>query len=392
MPTQKLLLVATLAAAFCPAETAAAERASTQPAALPAAEPTTAPAAMAAEGAGWPKKLAVGSDGFLQLGLLLQGWVVADFADELTSTLRLRRAEIGLKGEIVPGVVSYGVLIDPVKVLESKDTVLLVSNQDPAPTNAEKPESVTAKQPVSAISVLQDVLLTVNTPYVDVTAGQFKIPVSWEGYRSSAKLLFAERALVAKEFGDKRDLGLRLSKTFKYIGYAAGIFNGAGVNNLDGNNDKDVALRLEGYPIDGLVVAGVAYGTLGERKADVKDRYEADLRYERGPFLVQGEYILAHDLGKTGPATDRQGFYTAVAWTFWDILQPALRVGFFDPDLSTNVDPVVASGKDEVWHVDAGLNYYLRKNEAKLQLMYSRFQYETRAANNEFVLAGQVSF
>lgn len=373
MPTHKSLPVIAFAAACCLAAPVVAETASTQPASL-------------------PSRLSVGSGGFLQVGLLLQGWVVADYSDELASTLRLRRAEIKFGGDIVPGVVSYGLMIDPAKVLENKDTVLLVSNQDPAPSNADEPESVTARQPVSAISVMQDLHLTVTTPYVDVTAGQFKIPVSWEGYHSSAKLLFAERALVSKEFGDKRDLGLRLSKVFKYVGYAAGIFNGAGLNNLDIDNDKDVALRLEGYPIEGLVVAGVAYGTLGERKANVKDRYEADVRYQNGPFLLQGEYIFAHDLGKSAPATDKHGFYTAVAWTFWDMLQPALRVGFFDPDVSTDVDPASSAGKDEVWHFDGGLNYYLRQHEAKLQLMYSRSQYQTRTANNQVLLAGQVSF
>ncbi len=337
-----------------------------------------------------PKRLSVGTDGFIQAGLLMQGWFMLDRSNATTSTFRLRRAEITLKGEIVPKLVSYGVMFDPTKVLEHQDKTVEVKDQDPAPT---VPGSVTVKQPVSTTAVLQDFFLTVAaSPYVDVSLGQFKIPVSWEGYNSSAKLLFPERAIIAKEFGDKRDMGVRFGKTFSRFGYTAGVFNGAGPNALDTNNDKDVGLRLEGYPVEGLVLAGVVYGSIGDRKSSVKDRYEADVRFERGPLIVQAEYIRAHDIGKAAPATDADGFYGAVAWTLLGVLQPCVRVGYLDPDVDKNVDPATADGKDEVWHFDAGLNYYLRKNEAKLQLSYSRFQYGTKTANNEVILAAQIHF
>jgi phosphate-selective porin len=338
------------------------------------------------------KQLTVGTGGFFQPGLLLQGWFVATRSTETTSTFRLRRAELHAKGEIVAGRLGYGVMIDPAKLLEFQDKTLSVSDQSPAPSDPSKPETIDAKQPVSAVAILQDFFVTAMTSFVDVSLGQFKVPVSWEGYNSSSKLLFPERALVSREFGDRRDLGLRLAKSFKYFGYSAGVFNGAGQNNLDTDNNKNVALRLEAYPIQGLVLAGVVYATVGDRSSDVKDRYEADVRFERGPFLLQAEYIRAHDLGKSAPTTDAQGFYGAVAWTFLDVLQPSLRVGYLDPDVHANVDPMTASGKDEVWHIDAGLNYYLRKHEAKLQLSYSRLQYDTRPANNEVIFAGQVAF
>jgi len=339
-----------------------------------------------------PTKLSVGTGGLFQPGLLLQGWILMNHGDGTASTFRARRAEVHLKGEIVPGRVSYALMIDPAKVLEFRDTALPVANQNPPPLDPESPETVTAKQPVSAISVLQDFFITYKMPYVDISLGQFKIPVSWEGYNSSSRLLFPERALVSREFGDKRDLGLRLAKTFRYVGYSAGVFNGAALNNLDANNDKDLGLRLEGYPTSGLTVAGVVYASLGARSANVKDRYEADLRFERGPFLVQVEYIRARDLGSVGPAVEAHGFYGAAAWTFLDGFQSCLRVGFVDPDVARDVDPAVAGGKDEVWHVDAGLNYYVRKNEAKLQLAYSRFQYDNRTTQDEVILAAQAGF
>jgi hypothetical protein len=336
-----------------------------------------------------PRKLAVGTKGFLQPGILLQGWFLADRADETTSTFRIRRAELHLKGEIIPGRVGYAVMIDPAKVLEFQKEEVPVTGQEPPPTTA---GSVEVKQPVGAVSMFQDFFITYMTPYADVSIGQFKIPVSWEGYNSSSKLLFAERALVAREFGDKRDLGVRVAKSFQRFGYSAGVFNGPTLNNLDTNNAKDAALRLEGYPVKGLVLAGVVYGSIGQRgEPGTKDRYEADVRFERGPLLVQSEYIRAHDVGSSGTAVDAQGFYGAAAWTLLDVLQPAVRVGYLDPDVDKDLDPV-ADKKDEVWHFDVGLNYLLGKHAAKLQLDYSRFQFDDATANNELILAVQVSF
>ncbi len=327
-----------------------------------------------------PNKLSVGSEGLFQPGLLLQGWFRVTHEDETTSTFRMRRAEISAKGEIVPRLVAYAVMIDPAKVLESEEVTIEV-----APG-----EEVTISQPQSAISVFQDLFITFQSPYVDASIGQFKIPVSWEGYNSSSKLLFAERAPVAREFGDRRDIGLRLAKTWEYFGYSAGLFNGTTLNNLDNNNAKDAALRLEAYPVKGLVIAGVAYASIGDRgEPGAKDRFEGDVRYENGPFLVQAEYIRGHDVTSSGEA-DGHGFYGALAWTFAEVLQPALRIGYLDPDVDADL-PVSAS-KDELFHVDVGLNYFIQKHEAKLQLNYYRFEYDDRTPRDEVLLAAQVGF
>jgi hypothetical protein len=333
-----------------------------------------------------PKELAVGTEGLFKPGLLLQAWFFVDHAgdddpatEDTSLMFRMRRAEISAKGEIIPKLVAYAVMIDPAKVLEEQETTIVL----------EDGEEITVKQPPGAISVFQDLFITFQSEYLDASIGQFKIPVSWEGYNSSSKLLFAERAAVSREFGDKRDIGVRLAKTFEYFGYSAGLFNGSLLNNPDFNNAKDVALRLEGYPVSGLVVAGVVYTSIGDRgEPGTKDRFEGDLRYESGPFLFQGEFIRAHDVTSSGES-EGQGFYGALAFTFAEVLQPALRIGYLD----TNVDADVAAGsKDERVQVDVGLNYYLLKQEAKLQLNYSRFEYDDETPNNEVIFAAQVGF
>ena len=335
-----------------------------------------------------PKKLAVGTEGLFQPGLLLQGWFFVQDQDETKSSFRLRRAELSVKGEILPQRISYALMIDAAKVLEPDDTVLVVKNQDPAPTDPANPEQVVVKQTSSALSMLQDFFITFQSEWVDVSVGQFKTPVSLEGYSSSSKLLFPERARVSREFGDKRDLGIRLAKSFEYVGFSAGIFNGAGLNRLDGDNDKDLALRLEAYPFKGLTLAGVVQATVGARDA-AKDRFEGDVRLELDGFFAQAEYIRASDKKAGADAVSAHGFYLALAYTFADMWQPTLRVGYLDTDTDKNV---AAGSKDELFHFDVGLNLFLAKHEAKLQLAFAHVAFEDASALDELVLATQVAF
>ncbi|HMI92498.1 MAG TPA: hypothetical protein VK509_14085 [Polyangiales bacterium] len=345
--------------------------------AAPAIEPTAEPPL--------PKKLSVGAaEGVFQPGLLLQGWFLIDHADETTDTFRLRRAELSAKGEIVPKLVAYGLMADFAKVLEPTTTTIEIPDGDP----------VTVRQPVSAISALQDFLITFQSEYVDVTVGQYKIPVSYEGsVNSSSKLLFAERAFVSREYGDRRDLGLKLSKAFKYVGYTAGVWNGAGQNNLDNNKGKEVGLRLELYPVEGLLIGGVAYTTIGQRDENgAKDRFEGDLRYERDAFLFQAEYINATDrIG--GAKVKGHGFSAALAYGFLDqTLQPVVRVGYLDPNTDTDLEPASQTAKDELFHVDLGVNYLIQKHEAKVLLNYLRQEFDTKKPNNVVVAGAQVAF
>src|SRR5262245_7157048 len=194
-------------------------------------------------------KLAVGSGGgYIQPGMLLQGWFQYDKAkgQPNQNKFRLRRAEFGVKGEIVPKLVSYGLVMDFARLLEPVDTPITVGT-----------ETATIKQPSAnnTSSVLNDFLITLMSEYVDVTLGQFKIPISWEGMHSSAKLMFAERALISRLYGDRRDMGAKATKTFKYASYYVGIFNGAGQNQVELVRSKDATARIEAYPVEGLTLA-----------------------------------------------------------------------------------------------------------------------------------------
>jgi hypothetical protein len=373
--------------------------------------PGPSPASKAAEDA--PRKLAVGKDSpgaFFNPGLLVQGWFVWDETtrkaatgdvDLSTTTFRLRRVEVAVGGDIIPKFVSYRVMFDPSRVRDTLNTVNAVDAAG-AP--------VPVRTPASALSTLQDAFITIQGPFANVLIGQFKNPISWDGFNSAAKIIMPERAFIANLVGGQRDLGLRIEKAFEKFAYYFGVFNGATQNNFDNNNQKDVALRLEIYPVKGMTIAGMTYDSVGYRnRAGTKDRWEGDFRYESGPFLLQSEFIHNRDRSANGAKpVDSQGYYVALAYLFKDIgsghwkggLQPVVRFGAFDPNTDTNVDPMMVAasnfgGNDERMDFEAGLNYYLRNHEMKFQLSYDRQQFDQSAvkpAINEVILNTQVWF
>jgi phosphate-selective porin len=328
-------------------------------------------------------------NGFFQPGLLLQVWLDAP---NYSSRFRARRAELRVKGEIVPELIAYNIMIDPAKLLTFTDATVPVDNQTPAPAPGTAPETVSIQQPPNDTSILQDAYVTAMSEYVDVSFGQFKNLISWEGYNSSSKIIMPERALVSRTYGDRRDLGIKAEKKFDRVMYAVGLLGGQGPNQPDTNNQKNAVVRAELYPIDGALIGGLAYIAVGERDAPgTDDRAEADLRLELANVLFQAEYIRGWDMNSDGTErTEGHGAYGAVGYTFVDRIQPVVRIGFLDPDLETSQDYTIG--------YELGVNYFVQQHEMKLQLSYSLFDnaqnYQDSEGDNltEVILNAQVSF
>ncbi len=137
----------------------------------------------------------------------------------------IRRSEIKLAGSITDDI-EYEVMMDP---------SINTSTSNP--------------------SILQDAAITWKLGSgLDLKVGQFKNLQTLEGLTSSGEILFAERAQLARQFGDKRDRGAAFSystgdpKDFAFKGTVA-LFNGmndaiAGKGN-DTNAQKDLVLRAD---------------------------------------------------------------------------------------------------------------------------------------------------
>ena len=361
----------------------AADPGAPAPAAAAPATPTETAAPAAPAEPLPPAKLAVGKDGggVFQPSALLQFWLfAADEDEDQRLTFRIRRAELRIKGEIVPKTIGYQVQIDPARALELTETEIAVDGGGGGSTTVLQPPNE------GPVTILQDFFITFMTDYADISVGQFKIPVSYEGYNSSSKILFPERARVSRTYGDRRDLGLRVEKKIgDYFGYSAGLFNGNGQNRPDDDSSKDGALRLEAYPIEGLTIAGVGYTTIGKRTLSGRDRLELDARYDANDIYVLAEYIHAWDAENEDPAVEGHGAYLAAAYTLFGHLQPMARIGFIEEDLDTD--------GDRIRHYEIGASWLFQKNEAKLSLALGHFvPAPSLPTRTEGTLAAQVSF
>jgi phosphate-selective porin O/P len=328
-------------------------------------------------------RLGVGKfGGYFQPSALFQVWGFVSKVDgsPVDSTFRLRRAEFRAKGEIVPKHVSYYLAFDVAKTTPFQSTTVDVGGGS----------TVTVQQPGADRSPLQDIWITYISDYADVSAGQFKIPVSLEALQSSARLLFPERARVSRQYGDRRDVGIRIEKKIgDYIYYQAGVYNGAGQNVTDNDREKDVGLRLELYPIKPLTIGGVGYTTVGDRDQNARDRVEADLRWDGAGLFVQAEYIHGWD-GNPTPAGRREGHgaYGEIGYTIADLLQPVARIGFVD----ANIDAEDAPADSRLTHYELGLNYLVQAYEARLSLGAAYFSQRNGLDTTEITLQSQVAF
>ena len=320
-----------------------------------------------------PKSLEVGSGGGRWTpGALLQFWLYASHqnmtpegatvpvADEDTLNMRLRRAELRVKGDIVPKRVLFQVMIDPARALEVSSKKVPVTGGGGGTVAVSQPPSDTGP-----LTIMQDFFITFPSDYADVSVGQFKIPLSMEGYGSSSKLLFPERAPIARKYGDRRDIGLRVEKKLgDHFMYMATLTNGTGQNKADDDTEKDGALRLEGY-LAGFTLGGVGYTTIGKREKSSRDRLEVDAKFDAYDAYVIAEYIHGWDSTGGGKASQGHGTYVEAGYTLFGHLQPMVRVG--------DIENQMHHKGDHYWHYEGGAAWLFQKHEAKLTLAVARY-------------------
>ena len=288
--------------------------------------------------------------GKITVGGLAQGWFVGSSRDVNTS-LRLRRMELKLTGEITPRV-SWTVMIDPTKSLSLSQGPPVAVNQ--------------------SSKILQDFFLTYKlTPALSLDVGQYKVPLSMEGLRSSAQLYTVERAifnvLPVREgrVGDIRDVGLQLRGSYLLpwwrqearSEFAVGVFNdgGPGQNAVDTNDQKAVIGRAALFPVNNLRLG--VYGGRGGTKAIARDRLGGEFSYRYGRNLLEAEYVTSKD---GHPATDSWGWYTLYGFDLTPALQAVARYEQWDPNDRRS--------QDTEWDLTLGLNWYVQKHNAKVQL------------------------
>lgn len=237
--------------------------------------------------------------------------------------------------------------------------------------------------------------------FAKITAGQFKLPFSYESLTSDSQLEFIDRsqgveALVSRSkdvIGNSngRDIGAQLSGSFLKVNdlylfdYAVGVFNGAGYDvTTDNNNHKDFSGRLGIHPIKNLDFGGSLYRgqgiPTGGTKSQTRNRYGFDGRYVVGGLSLTAEYIHGTDA-----AIQKDGWYAQAGYFVWPKrIQLVAKYDTFDPNkiITTDRQNVYTGGVNFVFNqwTKLAVDYLYKHEETAVQVKNNIFEAQLQIA------------
>lgn len=297
--------------------------------------------------------LTVLNDAPLNLSAYTQ--VQYDHRGDATDGFKIRRARVGLNGEILKDL-HYKLQID------------------------------TVKSPI-----LLDAQIEIQfSSYLKLSLGQFKVPFSLENLASSSALdtinrsLTVEKLCPGRDIGAKgRDIGITINGEFSGIEYALGIFNGSGIDKKDFNDKKDISGRLVFHPVRSLSLGLSHYnGRYSSSPGDPavqRNRTGMDIFFIQSQLSIKGEYILAKDA-----QTERNGWYLQGGYFLTPKRIQAL-VRYDSYDKNTDI-----SG-DRIGILTVGLNWFFSK-KTKFQINYEYHQEAHDPSKNVILAQLQAGF
>lgn len=301
--------------------------------------------------------------GRVKVGGLLQLWAGAGdglFSGGVDNSLRIRRAELKLSGQINPAAY-WTVMVDPAKSL-SVNTTMDGGN-------------ITGVSLNPAGNILQDFVVGYRlSPAFALELGQQKIPLSMDALTSSSRLLTIERSLMnslsinSGRIGDARDIGVLLRYTGGKVEGQAGVFNDAGSrqNQTDDNNAKEFMYHVQYRGLGPLLLGAyqeISGGVNGKRETPRK-RLGFEAALEKGRHYFQAEVARAED---NEPAVRSEGGYALYAYQFSPAWQAVARGDYWNPNRNLTGD-----ARNTEKDLTLGLNYYLTGHNAKIQFNYTR--------------------
>jgi phosphate-selective porin OprO/OprP len=250
--------------------------------------------------------------------------------------------------------------------------------------------------------------------YAKLTAGQQKIPLSYESLRTDYDIHSISRSQVVEALTGRskdviatassttavnnngRDIGVVFSGGVPneatqgtWVDYSLGVFNGMGINRGDADKHKDIGGRAVVHPIKYLGIGGSVYNgeaTYGGDLTDTKkrNRWGLDAAYEDFNRI----YAAVEFLHGVDSATTRQGYYGLVEGFFIPKKLSALvKYDFYDPNVDKDTDGTTI--------YSFGLNWYFAAyTKVQLQYDYKREQGgdELQKKNDLLSIQAQVFF
>jgi phosphate-selective porin OprO and OprP len=254
----------------------------------------------------------------------------------------------------------------------------------------------------------------------NLRAGQFKTPFGFEQLYGDPRLLTIERSLANDRLTLNRQLGLQVGGDLleKRLSYAAGTFNGNGVNNNFNDNDKlDLVGRVAVVPWQGKLFGDAASWSIGANGYTAEDTalalstdlgvdstpttadrdgifsgkrrgFGADTQLVSGRFELWAEYLSARFEPADGIPKPRfkagGGYVQASFFVIPKRLQVVLKQETFDPrDDAKN---------DETDTSTLGVNYYIKGHDLKLMADYLRVKAGQLDPQDKLIARLQVGF
>lgn len=249
-------------------------------------------------------------------------------------------------------------------------------------------------------------------PDANVRIGQFKTPFGFEQLYADPRLFTMERTLVNDRLTAGRQLGMQVNGDLfeKRLSYAVGAFNGNGVNNNFNDDDRFLmAGRLSGVIWQGRLGGQSATWSLGGNAYSSEDTnitQPAEFGFDSNVFsgqrlgtgidtqLQAGRFdFWAEALRTSWEPTSRRpsasfesdGWYAQGAYSvIKDRLQVVLKAETFDPRTEADGDATEIG--------TAGINWYLKGHDLKLQMNYLRVRIEDRDDQDKILARIQVVF
>jgi len=215
-------------------------------------------------------------------------------------------------------------------------------------------------------------------PWANVRAGLIKYPFDLEGYESSSRRWFMNRAIPTNNIagslvsgsGDFRDKGVSLSGGNGAFGYGVGVFQGEGSDKRDTNSKVAATANLWAKLGPVRLNAGYLASDNTPQSATAISKYDAytlGAAYTDGPFVARAEYYRGSV--KTTSTKDKSGGYVMAGYSITPTLDLMAR-------FQTLEDEKWGASANRVKSYDLGVKYHLVRNgkfgDANVSLNYMR--------------------
>jgi hypothetical protein len=191
-----------------------------------------------------------------------------------------------------------------------------------------------------------------------IRAGQFLIPFGIEGNEVIPLNPAIERSNVVRRlntFSLLSDVGIMVLGERSGFNYSIALVNGAGANQTEQINPKDVVGRA-GVSLMNELEVGIS-GHLGHyqpenSQEDIQRRYRAgaDIEYTGSRLFFRGEYQFRRDERSAVQNVDMHGAYLLAGYRFSNRTEVISRYEVLNPNRSED--------NDRLEIVTLGLNYY----------------------------------